>query len=108
MEDICFIRENSPDFYRSEHFSYHVDKTHPKYINNWVVSPKFACVSHTSHKLFASCFFFGFGCGIIFFPVPDKYGRKGTMNYVMPVFTLLCMLTIYGSSMFVKGTGYFL
>jgi MFS family permease len=55
-----------------------------------------------------SWFFIGFIFGIFFLTFPDKYGRKGTMNIIMPLFVVSCYFTVFSQTLFGKSLGYFL
>ena len=55
--------------------------------------------------MFSSSYFIGFSLGVIFFPLPDKLGRKMTMKILMPAFLGASFLSIFGQSLMVKGIG---
>jgi len=40
--------------------------------------------------------------------MPEKYGRKGTMNIIMPVYILSSYVTVFGKSTEEKCIGFFL
>ena len=56
------------------------------------------CMSKTKFSLFASCYFIGFFFGFILFVLPDRIGRKGTMNIIMPLYIISTYFGVYGQS----------
>jgi len=50
----------------------------------------------------------GFGLGILFFPLPDKFGRKKTMKYLMIAYIVAVFLSIEGNNIFLKSLGMFI
>lgn len=52
-----------------------------------------------------SLFFIGYALGVIFFFLPDKYGRKSTMKFMIPLVTIGQYLTIFCRDIQTKGIG---
>lgn len=57
---------------------------------------------------FMSMYFYGFACGIILFPLPDKLGKKATMTWLMIPFVLASALAVFGTTIEEKSVGLFL
>ena len=54
-----------------------------------------------------SLYYIGYGVGIIFFPAPDRYGRKGSMNMFLPFFILSGCFIIYSKNLLMIKIGFF-
>lgn len=61
-----------------------IDKNDGEYFYNWYEEFNLECKSRSSYAIIASIYFIGYGLGVIFYWMPDKYGRKGTMWIVLP------------------------
>lgn len=63
------------------------------------------CLPLAQTKLFCSSYFLGFSMGIVIARLPDKLGRKGAANILLPLFLIACYLTCFGESVIEKGIG---
>lgn len=75
---------------------------------NWYVKLNFVCQEPNDYNSIGSWYFIGYVFGVILFFMPEKYGRKGTMNIVMPVYILSSYITLFGKSTEEKCIGFFL
>ena len=53
------------------------------------------CLEKNEQSLVASSYFVGFFFGFALFGLPDKIGRKGTMNIVMPLYIIFVYIGVY-------------
>jgi len=54
-----------------------------------------------------SLYFLGFGIGIILFFMPDKFGRKQTMNIVLPLYAISTAIGTFSPNLVLKSISYF-
>jgi len=54
------------------------------------------CMDSTTKSFFSSCYFLGFAFGLVLFMLPEKLGRKGCMNIILPIYIMASYLTIFG------------
>ena len=75
-EEICpALEENVPGF------QYQVDTTYEYYINNWYVQMDLVCANKAKTNSMLIPYYVASGmAGFLFFSMPDKLGRKLTMN----------------------------
>jgi len=78
------------------------------YLENWFVEYDLMCTSKTDVNKIVSLFFFGYLFGVGIFFLPDSFGRKFTMNIILPFYIISAYLTAFGNSMEIKGLGFFL
>jgi len=55
-----------------------------------------------------SIYFLGFGLGVVLFFLPDKVGRKGTMNIVLPLYAVSTAIGTFSPNLFLKSLSYFM
>lgn len=53
-------------------------------------------------------YFTGYTLGIMFFFLPDAFGRKKAMLYLLPIVITAMTLIVFGEDMETKGIGYLL
>ena len=66
------------------------------------------CTSPTVLSLVGSSYFIGFALGLFLFQMPNSFGRKRTMNLIMPVYIIASSTIVYYPNLYVKGIGYFI
>jgi len=63
---------------------------------NWFVTMDFVCENPQVYNGIASYYFIGYLCGIIFFWMPDKLGRRTTMSFLLPNYVIASACVIFG------------
>ena len=69
---------------------------------NWFVTMDFVCENPQIYNAIASYYFIGYLCGIIFFWMPDYYGRRPTMCFLLPNYVIFSGFVIFGETMLIK------
>ena len=55
-----------------------------------------------------SLYFLGYGVGIIFFFLPDLKGRRGSMKYILPIYSIAHYMTVFPKNLEIRALGLFL
>ena len=64
-----------------ESMEYKVDTSYAYYLNNWYVQMDFVCTNKVNINSMISFQYIVFGiAGLLFFAMPDNFGRRTTMN----------------------------
>jgi MFS family permease len=63
---------------------------------NWYVTMDLVCEEPIAYNGIASYYFIGYLVGIIFFWMPDRLGRRTTINWLLPNYVLSCALVVFG------------
>ena len=87
---------------------YRVDTSSDRYLYNWYLSIDLKCNTDDEIASIPASYFFGYGCGLMLFFLPDKFGRKMTMNMVLPLYIISSHITVYGKTINAKKLGFFL
>lgn len=66
------------------------------------------CHSQTELAKICSIYYIGYGVGIILCQMPDKFGRKRTMQMILPLYVLDQYIILYRPELYLKRIGYFL
>ena len=64
-------------------FEYTEDTSQEDYLKNWYVTMDLMCLSPMNYMSMASWFFVGYGIGIVMFFLPDLYGRRYMMLFIL-------------------------
>ena len=51
-------------------------------------------------------FMLGVALTMVFLPLPDKYGRKRSLCYLIPALVLSFTIVVYGNKGWIKALGY--
>ena len=78
--DIC------PALASDEAIEYRVDTSYEYYLNNWYVQMDLVCANTAATNSMISAKYVMYGvAGLLFFAMPDRFGRKSTMMFWMTV-----------------------
>ena len=66
------------------------------------------CDTTESYKKAASFYFLGFIVGCFTFYLPDMFGYRRTMLFILPFYTLASAMSIFSDDMWMKTFGFFL
>jgi MFS family permease len=62
----------------------------------------------SKYNMIGSSYFIGFFIGSIIFFLPDRLGRKGTFNVVLPLYILSCYFALFPKKIEFKILGFFM
>ena len=104
--DICALRESGG------FVEYEADKEALGYLDAWEIEMDLMCVERSQVSFMTSCYFIGFGAGIILFPLPVLYGRRKALmlsmaGYLVAITMLLFIPTIAMRSISLFMIGFF-
>ena len=100
-EDICSASDSGQEL-----LGYKVDTDYDYYFNNWFVDMDLVCVSTFKVNFIISAKYIVYGVvGLLFFAMPDKYGRKFTMILWLTVHVPAQLLLLFYSSYWARFTG---
>jgi len=85
-----------------------VNKNADDFLNNWYVTRDLMCVKEIDYLMLASLYYIGYGVGIIFFFIPDYFGRKVAMNSTLPIGMAASALCIFSHNLSVMKLGAFI
>lgn len=91
-----------------QNFEYVPDRTKEDFLENWYVELNLICEDNDYVNSRGSLYFIGYGLGVIFFFMPQTFGRKGTMNRVLPFYIFSCYFAIFPKSLEARAFGFFL
>jgi MFS family permease len=66
------------------------------------------CIEKDNYLYIGSWYFIGYGCGIIFFFLPDFIGRKKTMTFILPLYIVSCYISIFPKTILIKKIGFWM
>ena len=89
-------------------FEYKPDESKADYLRNWYVELELLCKDTIEINQKGSYYFVGYGVGIVFFFLPETFGRKSSMKFILPIYAFAFYLTIYPKSLGMRAFGLFL
>ena len=66
------------------------------------------CWTQTELAKICALYYFGFAFGIFLSWMPDKFGRKGSMKILMPVYLIAQYMILFPEDLNIKRIGYFM
>ena len=99
---LCSKKDTDPNF------KFWLNENHSGNFKNWLSELDLMCENRTSLASVSSCYFLGFGLGLLLMFYPDSLGRKKTMTLVMVPYIIFTQLTIFSPSLTGKKIGYFM
>ena len=93
---------------KGDFVEYEVDKTAIGYLQAWEEEMNLMCVPRSQVSFMTSCYFIGFGVGIILFPLPDLYGRRKALLVSMAGYLVAITMLLFFKSMTMRSISLFL
>ena len=89
-----------------------MDKSFIGYVKGWEEEMDFICEDPSKVSFMSSCYFIGFGIGMMLFPIPDLFGRRPAISYsvfgyLVAMGLLLLVPTIEARSAALLAMGFF-
>ena len=82
-------------FENNDNLRYEINKKQPYYFKNWFEHLNLTCVGSTNVALVISAYFVGYVIGIYLIEMSSKFGRKGALKMILPVYILGSSITVF-------------
>ena len=96
------------NFENNDNLRYEINKKQPYYFKNWFEHLNLTCVGSTNVALVISAYFVGYVIGIYLIEMSSKFGRKGALKMILPVYILGSSITVFSQSLTLKALGFFI